>query len=96
MCRTLALNLYLRWSNAADDVSITHFAQQALLRLRAEAEQKNVSYPFVYLNDAGAGQDPFVLYGGGRSLAKLRSVRQAYDPNGVFQYLQPGGFKLGL
>lgn len=92
----LALNLYLRWSSASDDSLITQFGQQALLKLQSRAEERNLTYPFVYLNDAGAGQDPFALYGGGRSLPRMRAVRQTYDPSGVFQDLQPGGFKIGV
>ena len=47
------------------------------------------------MNDAGAGQDPFAPHGGGQSLQKMRAVRQTYDPTGIFQSLQPGGFKTG-
>ncbi len=61
-----------------------------------KAKAAGLYYPFVFLNDAGPGENPFVTYGGGKSLSRLRQIRQKYDPTQVFQRLMPGGFKLGI
>lgn len=91
-----AFNLYVRWSNASDDSAITQFAQQVLRELDRRSQSLGLYYPFAYLNDAGSGENVFLLYGGGKSLPRMRQIRQKYDPSGLFQYLQPGGFKLGV
>lgn len=92
----LALNLYVQWSNESDDVTIAQFGQKSLAKLEQKSKAAGLYYPFVYLNDAGSGENPFSVYGNGKSLPNLRAIRQKYDPTGVFQYLQPGGFKVGL
>jgi len=51
-------------------------------------------YPFVFLNDAGAGQKTLSLYGKGESFQKLVEVSRKYDPSGVFQNLDAGAFKI--
>lgn len=91
-----ALNLYLRWSNAADDYSITQYSHKFLATVDNATQAEGLYYPFLYLGDAAAGEDPFPTYGYGQSLAKMRAIRQKYDPDAVFQYLQPGGFKIGV
>lgn len=48
---------------------------------------------FLYLNFAGGFQDPISGYGA-KNVEFLRRVAAAYDPQGVFQKLMPGGFKL--
>lgn len=50
-------------------------------------------YNFTFLNDAGHGQNPFILYGKGKSLPRMKKISQIYDPEGVFQKLE-SGFKL--
>jgi hypothetical protein len=49
--------------------------------------------PYLYLNDADAGQEVFQNYGPG-SLARLHKVRSRYDPDLIFTRLVPGGWKL--
>lgn len=72
------------------------FADDMLRQLSQAATARGLAYPFIFLNDAAAGQNPFPLYGGGKSLARMKAVRDRWDPDGVFQVLMPGGFKLGL
>lgn len=75
---------------------VKKFTQGALDALEAASRAQGLYYPFLYLNDAGAGEDVYSFYGKGKSLAKMRAIRRQYDPDGVFQTLQPGGFKLGV
>ena len=90
------MNLYVEWSNESDDATIAQFAQSILAKLDNSAKAVGLYYPFVYINDAGMGENPFSLYGNGRSLETMRATRSKYDPTAMFQYLQPGGFKLGI
>ncbi|KAK3988855.1 hypothetical protein QBC44DRAFT_370683 [Cladorrhinum sp. PSN332] len=49
--------------------------------------------PWVYLNYADKSQDPLGSYGE-QNLQKIREAAKKYDPEGVFQTLCPGGFKI--
>lgn len=91
-----ALNLYLRWSDSADDYRITQYAQEFLATVDNSSQAEGMFYPFLYLGDAAAGENPFATYWRGQSLNKMKAIRQRYDPDAVFQRLQPGGFKIGL
>lgn len=48
---------------------------------------------WVYANYAHPTQEVFQSYGRD-NVKKMREVASKYDPDGVFQYLCPGGFKL--
>ncbi|GAW17542.1 hypothetical protein ANO14919_070000 [Xylariales sp. No.14919] len=48
---------------------------------------------WVYLNYADGSQDPIGSYGAS-NVRFLKTVAEMYDPDGVFQTLCPGGFKL--
>lgn len=90
------MNLVMEWLDETDDPVVAQFAQDVLQALDSKSKALGLYYPFVYLNDAGAGENPFSLYGNGTSLPKLRDTRRKYDPTGMFQCLQPGGLKLGM
>ncbi|KAF3913965.1 hypothetical protein ABW21_db0207295 [Orbilia brochopaga] len=57
----------------------------------AKAAGKHVD--FVYVNAAGADQEPYLSYGED-NVRRLRRLRQRYDPDGVFSKLQAGVFHL--
>ena len=56
---------------------------------RAAAAKLDLSY--LYVNNAAPAQKPLAGYGG-QSLAFFKSVAGQYDPQGVMQKLQNGGF----
>lgn len=57
-----------------------------------EVAKKNGSYlPFRYANYAAPDQDPLASYGE-KNLSRLREIAETYDPEGVFQVLQNGGW----
>lgn len=70
------------------------FSESAAADLRQRAAGLGLDYPFIYVNDAAAGQDPFPLYGRGRSLRRMRAIQRKYDREGVFQELVESGFRL--
>ncbi|KAI1436635.1 hypothetical protein GGR50DRAFT_199188 [Xylaria sp. CBS 124048] len=61
--------------------------------LQAYGKQIDGLLPWVYLNYAHATQSPLASYGR-ESVERMRRVAREYDPQGVFQTLCPGGFKI--
>jgi hypothetical protein len=66
------------WENAADDQAVIDFSANVIATLNKKAKAAGLLYPFVYLNDAAAGQNIFQYYGGGKSLKKLKAIRRIY------------------
>ena len=75
---------------------MTQYAHDFLAAVDESSQAENLFYPFLYIGDAAAGENPLATYGKGQSLGKMKTIRQKYDPDAVFQYLQPGGFKVGV
>ncbi|EUC50339.1 hypothetical protein COCMIDRAFT_1060 [Bipolaris oryzae ATCC 44560] len=85
--------LYLVWSDASQDTNIQRAAQNFISTAKTEAKRRGKYHDFIYLNYAGPYQNVIPSYGK-EKLARLKAVSKMYDPAGVFQKLQPGGFKL--
>ncbi|KAL4916489.1 hypothetical protein BDW62DRAFT_186139 [Aspergillus aurantiobrunneus] len=81
------------WSDEADDDTVYRFSQQAAASIRAQTEALGLYHPFVFLNDAAKGQDPFASYGG-HSGRRLRAIQAKYDRHGVLRNLLAHGFPL--
>lgn len=62
-------------------------------RVREASAKLHGDMGFVFLNYAGASQDPLGSYGSA-NVQHMRDVAAAYDPAGVFQKRVPGGFKI--
>lgn len=62
-------------------------------KLEEFAKSVGADNPWIYLDYAYKTQDPLKGYGE-ESLQKLRDVSKKYDPEGVFQTMVPGGFKV--
>lgn len=73
---------------------MVEWGREVIANLTTAAKAQNLYYPFIYLNDAYNGQQPFPFYGEGKSLPKLNAAAQKYDPQGVFKNLLTGVFKL--
>ncbi|KAI0201522.1 hypothetical protein F4808DRAFT_450194 [Astrocystis sublimbata] len=63
------------------------------VRAFAASEVEGGVLEWTYLNYADRSQDPLGSYGAA-NVKKLKGVAAKYDPNGVFQRLCPGGFKV--
>ena len=85
--------LTTQWSDATDDVRVNAMAKAFFTGLDAEAQGRNLTNSWTYLNYAAAFQDPIGGYGAVNK-AKLQKVSRKYDPRGLFQTGVPGGFKL--
>ena len=81
------------WNNAADDATIYTFITKVLNRIKAEATKINKQNDYIYMNYASLYEDVIKGYGADNK-AKLKSIAAKYDPQQVFQILQPGYFKL--
>ncbi|KAL2837983.1 FAD-binding domain-containing protein [Aspergillus pseudodeflectus] len=89
----VSLLLLAYWGKKDDDEKLIAAQKDTLDKIRAEAVTRGVHVPFEFLNYAFSQQDPIGSYGG-ESGERLREVSRKYDPEGVFQKLVPGGFKL--
>ncbi|KAL6718484.1 hypothetical protein ACLMJK_004575 [Lecanora helva] len=85
--------LNIHWDDVADDAAVNAAAESWLQRADAEAEKRGLKRRWLYLNYAHKTQDPIGGYGEGNG-ERLREVSRKYDPEGVFQKVVKGGFKV--
>ncbi|EFX00462.1 FAD-binding domain containing protein [Grosmannia clavigera kw1407] len=88
------INVDISWSDPADDARVLAAAQNAVSRSAAAAKARGLTNPYLYQNYAALQQDVFASYGAA-NLARLKAIHAKYDPQNVWQTLQPGYFKLG-
>ncbi|KAJ3498437.1 hypothetical protein NLG97_g1122 [Lecanicillium saksenae] len=82
-----------RWRDAALDDMMKN-AQQKFVAISEKVAKKHGTYsPFMYISYAAPHQQPLCGYGA-ESLAFLKKTATKYDPDGIFQTMMPGGFKL--
>ncbi|KAI9050368.1 hypothetical protein LZ554_005534 [Drepanopeziza brunnea f. sp. 'monogermtubi'] len=89
----VVLNLAFSWSSTADDTRIMEAARATIRRANRTAHDQGLDHPFLYQNYAAREQPVFQSYGP-ESRRKLRAASRKYDPEGVWQKLQPGYFKV--
>ncbi|KAI8238258.1 Bifunctional solanapyrone synthase [Colletotrichum sp. SAR 10_86] len=87
------LNIIAMWKNAEDDNIVYATQQRVEERVNAAARERGLYNGFKYTNYASQFQDPFISYGA-ENKARLLKIAKDYDPDGVFQNLVSGGFKL--
>lgn len=91
---TAVWQLSTNWANAADDLRMTNWAYKFVDYHHRINQAQGLASDFLYMGDAGEDQNPIL----GFPLAnveRMRDIRAAYDPQGVFTSLNWGGFKLG-
>lgn len=83
------------WTNPKDDANVTAAAANLALvaGIIASEEGSVTNTTFVYSAYANAKQKPYQGWAGG-AVERLQAASKKYDPNGVFQKLVPGGFKV--
>ena len=91
----IILNINLHWSDSSDEPRMRSFMRRMTTRMKEAAESRGTHHPYRFQNHAFEEQDIFQGYGVD-NFKRLREVRKSVDPDGVFQTLQPGYFKLGL
>ncbi|KAL4954779.1 hypothetical protein BDW69DRAFT_204963 [Aspergillus filifer] len=85
--------LWLTWDNESDNNFFNWVGKTYISELEAFAKSVGGDYPYIYLNYAGADQNPLRSYGE-ENLVFLQDVAREIDPEGVFQGAVPGGFKV--
>ena len=81
------------WDSADDDDLLIGTAQDFLDGIDAEAGKKQLDSRFKYLDYAWPGQKVIPGYGL-ENKQFMENVSSTYDPDGLFQKMLPGGFKL--
>lgn len=83
----------LSWaSDEYDDVLIA-FSKRIASELQENLAAKGVAGKYLYMNDAGEGQPVFESYPP-KNLARLKKIRETYDPLRVYTDLLVGGWKV--
>ena len=89
----MLMNFDWQWSNAAFDARVhTHIAN-ILGRSTQAAKELGLFNEYIYMNYASPAQQPIASYGEANR-AFMKNVQKRWDPDGVFQTLVPGGFKV--
>jgi hypothetical protein len=89
----ILLNLAFMWKDAADDAAILKANANIVAETVAQAKAWGLDNDYLYMNYASQFQSVVPSYGA-TNVAKLTKIAKKYDPDGVFQTLQPGYFKL--
>ena len=95
LCGTLVWQFSTGWANAQDDLRVESWARQLTEHLHSINREKGLASEFIYMGDAGEWQDPYAGFPY-ENVQRMRDVRAAYDPKGIFSTLSWGVFKLGL
>ncbi|KAF4539823.1 FAD binding domain containing protein [Lasiodiplodia theobromae] len=92
----LGLELMLtlvQWDEAENDETFINANKQLIDDVIAHSRSVGKADDWLYLNYAWQTQDVLNSYGPD-NVAKMRAASSKYDPDGVFQRLVPGGFKI--
>lgn len=87
------MNLAILWSDKADDERIISAAARVISRAKDVGREMGLDYRYIYQNYASLSQNVFAGYGD-ENQRRLVEISKRYDPDRVFQNLQPGYFKL--
>ena len=87
------MNLAFMWSDIADDDRIIAATERIVKNATTTAEQMGLNHKYIYQNYASLNQSVFAGYGAANQ-QRLIQVSKEYDPDQIFQKLQPGYFKL--
>ncbi|GAP92497.1 putative FAD binding domain-containing protein [Rosellinia necatrix] len=83
------------WANAEDDLRMSNWANSFVNYWHSINKDLGISSEFLYMGDSSETQDPFPGFPL-ENVQRMRDVRAAYDPLGVFSRLNWGGFKLSM
>lgn len=87
------LAILVGWNFAADDAKVADIMKNTVYEIEKYTTKAGLYDEFLFLSDAAGTQNPLRRYGM-NTFRRLRRIRREVDPNGVFQTLMPGGFKL--
>ena len=87
------LSMSWPWTLPGSDDLIIGAMNRIVSRSKAAAQKLGLFNEFIYMNYARPSE-PVIQGYGAENQAFLQKVSKKYDPDGVFQKLVPGGFKL--
>ena len=87
------INFAVWWKNESDDQLVKSTANSLITRSIKKAKHIGADHRYLYQNYADISQNVFSSYGE-ENLRRLSVISKKYDPEQVFQKLQPGYFKL--
>ncbi|KAI1654038.1 putative FAD-binding oxidoreductase [Daldinia decipiens] len=87
------LVLDVGWWSPDDDELAHNYTQSMINKIENASKASGHYVDYIFMNDAAADQ-PVIEHYGQENVAKLNETARKYDPDGVFQTLAPGGFKL--
>jgi hypothetical protein len=85
--------VYMAWNESSDDTRMMKAAEDYVKTSQAMAKKLAADNHYYYM-PYSSGYQPVVSGYGTKNVAKLQAVSRKYDPEQVFQRLQPGYFKL--
>lgn len=85
--------LSITWNSSEDDALVNSVATSLSGRIVTATKAAGLFNKYQYLNYAANFQQPIFSYGNASNV-ELRRVSEQYDPNGLFQTVVSGGFKL--
>ncbi|QRW20989.1 FAD-binding domain protein [Rhizoctonia solani] len=89
----MIISLLFTWIQPEDDDKVYAVIDKLMATSTSIAESQDRLGRYIYLNYAGPGQNPIESYGPAQ-VHFLQKVKAKYDPNGVFERLSRGGFKI--
>lgn len=81
------------YSNESDDALVEKEMNNIVDKQKAVLKSGGYLIDFVYLNYADISQNVYSTWGAD-NVAQLQAISRKYDPNGVFQHMVPGGYKV--
>lgn len=80
-----------QWTDGKDAELARSLIRELITGVEEVAKKTGLWEDFYFMNDASYWQNPLKSYG---SLEWLRKISKKWDPDGVFQKQQSGGFLL--
>ncbi|KAL7786490.1 hypothetical protein V8C43DRAFT_308069 [Trichoderma afarasin] len=90
------VNIHIRmeWANPDDDAALEEAAYELGTLAETEARKRDILNDFIYLNYADGSQPVYERSVTPGDMEKMREIKKAYDPAGIFDRLWRGGYKL--
>ena len=85
--------LFVQWEDPADDKVLNEAASTLMWQVTQLTRSTRMANEWIYLNYALEKQNVLAGYGTD-NVKKMYDASKKYDPQGVFQTLVPGGFKI--
>ncbi|KAH8798658.1 hypothetical protein F5884DRAFT_905674 [Xylogone sp. PMI_703] len=89
----MLFSVTISYKEAKDDKLMNLTTQNIISKAEALGKRMQLYHQFIYQNYAGHVRDVFGGYGAGNR-ERLLHIQRKYDPDNIFQRLQPGYFKL--